>query len=324
MMSLDSDAESLLAILNRSVEEEPDFHHFPLLHEDLQIFILSFISEAPFEDPQKPSPLTNVLPYVSKQVRVMCLSDYLWRMALERLVKKDPFLWVQGLLKLHMCDSSSPHFVRSVHEGLHEPGYFSVFRLVVERYLRFTGPVFMMSGVVHLGEPIGLHFFEPRYRLLIRQVMDGYNVDDHSGFVLQRNGEYPTFVYAHVAPFAPTSPACLVEVRQCTIHPNRSADVMLMPVAYTRIERLWEAPNTGRLHFAQCLRMGQEDSQALEERVNHRRELFDNPLIEALLQRGNAPEEMRAMLAYLVNDHGGMDQGDGGDDAEDDIGMPAD
>jgi hypothetical protein len=99
---------------------------------------------------------------------------------------------------------------------------------------------------------------------------------------------------------------------------------MLMPVAYARIKRMWETPNTGRLHFAQCWRMGQEDSQALEERSNHRLELFANPLIEALLQRENAPAQMRAMLAYLVNDHGGMDQGDDDEDSEDDVGRPAD
>jgi hypothetical protein len=284
MVSFDSDSEALFL----EEPEEPGFHLFPLLHEDLQIFILSFVSEAPFEDPQKPSPLTHVLPYVSKHVRVMCLSDYLWRMALERLVKKDPFLWVQGLLKLHMCDSSSPHFVRFVHEGLHEPGYLSVFRLVVERYLRFTGPVYMRSGVERLRELIGLHFFEHRYRLLIHHVMEGYNVDNHSGFVLQRNGEYPTFVYADMVPFA--SPACLVEVRQCTIRPDQSADVMLKPVAFTWMERLWEAPNTGCLHFAQCLRMGREDLQVLEEHVNHQNH-----------QRARLPRSPAQMHFFLAN-----------------------
>jgi hypothetical protein len=180
-----------------------------------------------------------------------------------------------------------------------------------------------MSGGVRLGEGIGLHFFEPRYRLLIHQVMEGFAVDNFSGHVVHRNGDYPTFVYAHMAPFAPATPACLVEVRECTIHPNQSADVMLIPVAFVRIERLWEAPNTGRLHFAQCLRMGREDSQALEERADQEQErrLLANPLIEALLQRENAPAQMRAMLAYLVNDHGGMDQDD---DSDDDAGMPAD
>jgi hypothetical protein len=288
-----------------------------MLHEDLQIFILSFVGEAPFEDPHKRSPVTHVLPYVSKQVRAMCRSNYLWQMALERLVEKEPSLWVKGLLNLYACDATSPHFVRLVHEGLHEPGYMQVFRLVVERYLRFTGPVFMMSGVVRLGEPIGLHFFEPRYRLLIRQVMEGFAVDVPSGYVYPRanDGEYPTFCYAHMAPFAPTTPACLVEVRQCTIHANGSADVMLMPVAFVWMETLSEVPNTGRLHHAQCLRMGHEDSRALEERNVPQRHLFANPLIEALLQRENAPAQMRAMLAFLVNEHGEMDDDDSDEDA---------
>ena len=295
------------------------FHQFSMLHEDLQILIFSFVTAAPFEDPQKRSPVTHVLPFVSKQVRAMCQSNFLWKSALERLVEKEPSLWVQGLLKLYACDSSSPHFVRLVHEGLQEPGYMHVFRLVVERYLRFTGPVFMMSGPVRLGELFGLHFFEPRYRLLIRQVMEGFAVDNPSGYVYPRNGEYPTFCYAHMAPFAPTTPACLVEVRQCTIHANGTADVMLMPVAFVWMETLSEAPNTGRLHFARCLRMGEEDSRALEERNVPQRHSFANPLIEALLQRENAPAQMRALLAFLVNEHGEREE-----DSDEDVGIAAD
>ena len=296
---------------SKSKEESPRltaFHQFSMLHEDLQILILSFVASAPFEDPQKRSPVAHVLPYVSKQVRAMCQSNYLWEMALERLVKKEPSLWVQGLLKLYACDSSSPNIVRLVHEGLQEPGYMHLFRLVVERYLRFTRPVFMMSGVVRLGEPFGLRFFEPRYRLLILQVMEGFTVDDPSGYVYPRNGEYPTFCYAHVAPFAPRSPACLVEVRQCTIRTDGTALVMLMPVAFVWMETLWEAPNTGRLHFAQCLRMGREDSRALEVQNVPQRHLFANPLIETLLQRENAPAQMRAVLAFLVNDHSAREE----------------
>jgi hypothetical protein len=110
----------------------------------------------------------------------------------------------------------------------------------------------------------------------------------------------PTFCYAHMAPFAPTTPACLVEVRQCTIHANGTADVMLMPVAFVWMETLSEAPNTGRLHFARCLRMGREDSRALEERNVPQRHLFANLLIEALLQRGER------------------------EDSDEDVGIPAD
>jgi hypothetical protein len=314
-MASDSDSESLPpllnrgpALLNRGPEEEPQglgtyFPQFPLLPVELQVLILSFVSEAPL------SPVTHVLPFVSKQWRAMFIS--------------------------------------------------------IEQYLRFTGLVFMAFRVVRLRKTITLHFLEKGYRILMQHVMEGYNVDNPSGDVSPRNGEYPTFVYAHMAPFAPTSPACLVEVRQCIIHPNQSADVILMPVAYGKIERMWEAdaPNTERLHFAQCLRMGQEDSQALAERSNYRLELSgpeilqainncreqarregsnhrlqsfanpsvesglfaNHPLLRSQLQRENAPAQMRAMLDYAVNDHGGMGQGNDDDyDSDCDVGMTID
>ena len=282
------------------------------------VYILSFVADVPFEDPNEQSSVPHVLPFVSKQFHSMCQSNYFWQMALERLVVKDPSLWKEGLLKLYSsCDESSPHFVRLVHEGLLEPGYASLYRMVVDRFLRFTGPVFMMSGVVSLGEPILLHFFEPRYRLLVQQVLEGYPQEAREGgpITANENGDYPTFVYAHMAPFAPTFPACLVEIRQCTVQPNGSADVMLMPVAYVRIQHLWERPNTGRLHFAQCIRMGGEESRQLEERAHARiRGTFENPLIEMLLQQEDHHRAMqgpmRAMLAYLVNEHGILEEED--------------
>jgi hypothetical protein len=76
------------------------------------------------------------------------------------------------------------------------------------------------------------------------------------------------------------------------------------------------------------------DRQAWEERSHHGLEsipsidswLFANhPLIKTRVPRENAPAQMRAMVAYSANDHGGMDQGDDDDcGSEDDVGMPLD
>ena len=169
-------------------EETPKtFHQFPLLHEDLQVYILSFVAHVPFEDPHRRSLVTHVLPYVSHHFYNLSHSDYLWQEALERLVRKDPVLWVAGLEKLAPhSDKTCANFVQHVHQELQEPGFFQMFQMVVERHLRFTGPVFIMSGVVRLGQGLALHFFEPRYRLLIQRVLEGYPPEARQGQAMDR------------------------------------------------------------------------------------------------------------------------------------------
>ena len=235
------------------------FQLFPRLPKELKILVLSFVSEASLENHGTPSSsLTHVLPLVSKQFHGISQSNCLWQLALERLVEKEP-LWEDALLKLHKCEASSAHdLVQSVHKGLHEPGYFRLYRMVVARFLRLTGPVFIYpSNRVRIGELIQFFFFEYRYRLLIQQVMEGYPQAAREGSPIEAE-ELPTFIYAHALPVAPSSPACLVQVQRCFIHPDGSAELLLIPVAFLRIERVWEQPDTGGLFYAQCLRVGEE------------------------------------------------------------------
>lgn len=238
----------------------PSFYPFPLIPHEVKIFILTFVATASMESPlSQTSTLTHTFPLVSKEFRDICRSNSLWQPALDHLVETEPSLWKEGLLKLHPCceASSSSELVRLVHKGLGEPGYFRLYRMVVARFVRFTSPVFCMMGdnEVRLGRPIALHLFEPRYQLLIQIVMEGYPANARNGQQIVAE-ELPSFVYAYIAPFCAPSPACLVEVQRCMIYENGRADVLLMPVAHIKMERLWQQPNTGRLHFAQCIRVG--------------------------------------------------------------------
>jgi len=145
-----------------------------------------------------------------------------------------------------------------------------VFRYIVSRHIRFTGPVFYMPGTVRLGQEFGLHFFEPRYRLLISELMAPYPVRYRRGDPITLDGRhrrFPSFVYGNHSPLAPTTPACIVEVRQCLIHPNGTADVFLVPSAYVWLERVWERRGTGGLAYARCVRMGRGAGRSLEESV---------------------------------------------------------
>lgn len=141
-----------------------------------------------------------------------------------------------------------------------------LFRHLVKHYFRITGPVFYMPGQARLGQEFGLHFFEPRYRLLIEEVMaEEPSAHRHGMPIVPLKGRtFPQFIYANHSSLAPGSPACLVQVRQCSIYPDRRADVVLKPIAYVWLERIVVRPNSGNLCEATVTRMGQIASHAIE------------------------------------------------------------
>jgi hypothetical protein len=141
-----------------------------------------------------------------------------------------------------------------------------VFRHVVSNHLRYRSPVFYMPETVRLNREVGLHFFEPRYRLLISEVMSRFPVSARRGepIVVESKRDYPSFVYAHKSPLAPTSPACIVQVRQCLIHPNGTADACMVPSAYVWIDRVTARPSSGGLTDVRVIRMGQAASTAMQ------------------------------------------------------------
>lgn len=240
----------------------------------MMIHILSFIADAPIENRGSSSrgTITGVLPLVNKQFNEFCKRDYFWQAALKRVCVSEPSLWEEGLLRLLPHGTKSMEgLVDCAHEKIPGSTYRSIFRRIVETYIRFSGPVFYMTGIVRIGQAFGLHFFEPRYRLLIAEVMRDLPESARRGepIVPSPQGQLPTFIYAHMSPLAPKTPACLVQVRNCMIHPDGSADVMLTPVAYVSLERVWARPNSGQLFQATCLRMGKSQSRQIErQQVN--------------------------------------------------------
>merc|ERR1712032_1532915 len=98
----------------------------------------------------------------------------------------------------------------------------------------------------------------------------------------------------------------LVQVRQCTIHPDGSADVMLDPVAYVSLERVWERPDSGHLCEASCLRMGRAQAQQMEH--NQRNHSIENEFhrfamnIEGLDTRSVAT--MQQIISHLFASNG--------------------
>mmetsp|Transcript_27014 Transcript_27014/g.41029 ORF Transcript_27014/g.41029 Transcript_27014/m.41029 type:complete len:321 (+) Transcript_27014:194-1156(+) len=245
------------------------FKQFSALDEEMMMHILSFIADAPLEftDASSRGTITGVLPFVNKKINEFCKRDYFWRAALKRVCVNEPSLWKEGLMQLLPEGTKSTEgLVDYARKEIPGSTYRSIFQSIFETHIRFTGPVFYMRGMVRLGQAFGLHFFEPRYRLLIAEVMRDWPESARRGELIAASTQrrLPTFIYAHMSPLAPATPACLVQVHSCMIHPDGSADVMLTPVAYVSLERVWERSNSGRLFQATCLRMGQSQSRQIE------------------------------------------------------------
>ena len=175
--------------------------------------------------------------------------------------------------------------------------YQCIYRSILQHHIRYQAPVFYMPTSVRLGVEYGLHFFEPRYRILISEVMSGYPVSARRGQrihpmipgVYPTNGhirdeaikvqllnfletneslihqyQVPTFIHAHQSPLAPNTPATIVQVTYCQISPDGRADVMLNPIAYIWLQSIWERPGTGGLFEARGLRMETEVGKRYE------------------------------------------------------------
>jgi len=206
----------------------------------------------------------------------------------------DPPLASKGEILQHACaaiQSHPSHHRRATSSGIYQYLYQSV----LLGHMRYQAPVFCMPSRVRLGSPYGLHLFEPRYRLMISEVMASYPASARRGErilpmvqglsrpnhmaddikastrdLLEKNElilhkhHVPTFIHAHQAPMRRSTPATVVQVQQCVIHPNGSADVFLKPLSYIWLEEIWERSGTGGLYEAMGLRMGEEASESYE------------------------------------------------------------
>ncbi|KAL7553328.1 hypothetical protein ACHAWF_016607 [Thalassiosira exigua] len=193
-----------------------------------------------------------------------------------------------------------PHHHTATPSGI----YQCLYQSVVVRHLQYQAPVFYMPSDMELGSPYGLHFFEPRYRLLVSEVMASFPVaarrgnpilpmvpglfpppthcpvameDDVKSSTLHlleenpsilKNHHLPTFIHAHQSRLSPNSPATIVQVQQCVVQPDGSADIFLLPLAYVWLKEIWERPGTGGLLEARGIRMGKEASENFEQRCS--------------------------------------------------------
>lgn len=159
-------------------------------------------------------------------------------------------------------------------KNIPKPIYMELYCDILMHYIKYTSPLFYMPGIVQIGIPIRIFFFEPRYRLLITELMSKFPDEYSRGIEIvddktrshrlydMKNGGYtvPTFLYAN-KPLRRGNSASVVQVRYCTIYPDKTANVVLMPISTVRIEQVWERLESNHLYEARVMKMGEDEEQ---------------------------------------------------------------
>lgn len=190
--------------------------------------------------------LTHVLPLVCKKFQELCqLSDGLWKEAIERLVVVQPKIWGKGVHQLcgeeRRYNSDEDICLRaSTTCG----GYKRTFQRVVEVYKPFitTFPLFVFSGrdPPVLGELWNLHLLEPRYRLMVTEIMRPYYHLLSEGYG-KKDGPIdpsirPRFLFSSglSLPLVGGDPVFVVEIVRCKLKRNGTVRLSIMPILQTR------------------------------------------------------------------------------------------
>eukprot|EP00526_Cylindrotheca_closterium_P015776 CAMPEP_0113603948 /NCGR_PEP_ID=MMETSP0017_2-20120614/1541_1 /TAXON_ID=2856 /ORGANISM="Cylindrotheca closterium" /LENGTH=260 /DNA_ID=CAMNT_0000512355 /DNA_START=36 /DNA_END=814 /DNA_ORIENTATION=+ /assembly_acc=CAM_ASM_000147 len=238
---------------------ERAFHLFSELHEDIANHILLFIADAPLEQSTEHgnknalSSLTHIVPLISKTLRDTASTDFFWKESLLRQLNRDDsrrYHWQAGLQRLLPKEtelSIEPDKLDAVLQETKEKCYKDLYRKIMTTHIQGQYPIFIMPCQLRLGEPYGLHLFEPRYRIMVRDLLESsgnYNAaTEQAGADLtsEENGRKPPLlIHACLGGrLGPGEYACLVQLVHCTLYDYGTADVMLLPVSWVRMDKLW-------------------------------------------------------------------------------------
>ena len=273
-------------------EQPTSFSCFGSLSNDLKVHVLSFAADAPLESfvndqnsPEKTSwkapqhsSLTHILPLVSKEFQNLADSDVLWKEAIVRQVNNDPLVWgtaVKDILSntTKTCDGLAiGETLQIILKRGEHCRYKDIYRDILCDHVRFVGPVFCMgdSQVLPLGEPFWIHFFEPRYRLMISELLENESDEVKRGEKMVKCDAL--FLHASTASWPQkllgAKIAGLMRIKRCENMADGRANVEMVPVGYVRCEETWTRPLTGGLRYAQCLKLGEKETKQMKSAVD--------------------------------------------------------
>mmetsp|Transcript_28096 Transcript_28096/g.76223 ORF Transcript_28096/g.76223 Transcript_28096/m.76223 type:complete len:297 (-) Transcript_28096:726-1616(-) len=257
----------------------PCFPQWERFDDDIRKLILSFVAEAPFErkiGEYQLGALTSTLPLVNKEFNDFAAMDYFWEPVLLRQLGNEHhgMLWREGLARLLPLQQdildvdedgmeSLQKTIRSLKEQFENyQGCRDIYRRVLTSHIYFNAPVFIMPCYLQIGEIYGLHLFEPRYRVMVHELIMGCEnpVEASNGGKIrigQQNGVWtpPFLIHACLGRVAPGELACLVQLVWCHTYDRGTADVRLLPVSWVKLDRIWLRRNAYNLFNAKAWRL---------------------------------------------------------------------
>lgn len=229
------------------------FTLFNDLSDELQLHVVSFVAQAPYEDVQddngRSSTMTDTLPLVSRKFRDMTNSHTLWGMSLRRAIMSDK-VWKRA--------AEVTSFDIAAIDATEKVDYKSLYKNMFDKEIALEMPLFIMGmdggSIPNVYE---LYFFEPRYVYMIDNLLDRYREWKERNATSKDEETKPSepplhFLHAHQGNFrfgSQDAKALLVKIIQCVRMPNGTYAVSLRADALVSIERYWIKPNTGRLHY---------------------------------------------------------------------------
>ena len=147
------------------------------------------------EDPSDPSwpSVFATLKQVSKRVNRLAKHDLIWQEVCERRWHGQLHTEAWQLIARDAVHASAlrrkRHDPSPCYDDDDDPATWMRQYFLREKEIVCEHPVFAMGGNIMLGGPVGLHLFEPRYRLLIRHA-------------IARDPAHPKFIFAggHTTP----------------------------------------------------------------------------------------------------------------------------
>lgn len=264
--------ESSHSTADTDISDLKEFPQFTELSEDLCQLILAFVADAPLEQrlpghiaQYKQASLTEYLPCVCKQFHHLSNLDYYWEPALVRQLKNE--VWREGLKRLLPAGvkvGEGTDLLSVVRQQIGEEiSCKELYRTILTQHIKITGPVFLMPCHLRLGEMYGLHLFEPRYRIMIQDLMDSCENPEEAkrgGQIREKRvdgmSQPPFLIHAcQGSRLSPGERACLVQVVWCRAYENGAADVRLLPVTWVKLDKIWMRPSSGHLFYAKASRI---------------------------------------------------------------------
>lgn len=130
----------------------------------------------------------------------------------------------------------------------------SMYFMVLKDVAYSTLPVFhMRCPTLQKGMFINLTLFEPRYRMLVQEAMEGRKSFEFHGRLLKE--PRPRFLFAHTRNLENGCLAYLVEILRCRMLEGGRARIMINPIKQVKLDRVIPRPNVHNgLHDARIKR----------------------------------------------------------------------